>query len=122
VYVAAFIPEVGESAAQLVGHTASGLPGSSHIVPPGTPGVPANLTARPFPPFGPTDLTFYINADAFSDIFAADVPPARQRLMVATQRPFTLQAFKDTSAAAMWMTIPSWSPRRNARQRPRYGE
>jgi pimeloyl-ACP methyl ester carboxylesterase len=100
VYVAAFIPEVGESAVQLVGHTAPGQPGSSHIVPPGTPGVPANLTARPVPPLGPTDLDFYINADAFSDIFAADVPPATERLMVATQRPFTMQAFIDTSAAA----------------------
>ena len=109
VYVAAFIPEVGESAVQLVGHTAPGQPGSSHIVPPGTPGVPANLTARPFPPLGPTDVDFYINADAFSDIFAADVPPATQRLMVATQRPFALQAFLDTSAAATWKTIPSWS-------------
>jgi pimeloyl-ACP methyl ester carboxylesterase len=109
VYVAAFIPEVGESPAQLVSHTAPGQPGSSHIVPPGTPGVPANLTARQFPPFGPTDLDFYINADAFSDIFAADVPPATQRLMVATQRPFTLRAFTETSAAATWKTIPSWS-------------
>ena len=109
VYVAAFIPEVGESAAQLVAHTASGQPGSSHIVPPGTPGAAANLTARPFPPLGPTDVDFYINADAYSDIFAADVPPATQRLMVATQRPFTLQAFTDTSAAATWKTIPSWS-------------
>ncbi len=109
VYVAAFIPEVGETVAQLVTHTAPGQPGSSHIVPPGTPGVPANLTARPFPPFGPMDLDFYINADAYSDIFAADVPPATQRLMAATQRPFTLRAFTDTSAAATWKTIPSWS-------------
>jgi pimeloyl-ACP methyl ester carboxylesterase len=109
VYVAAFIPEVGESAAQLVAHTAPGQPGSSHIVPPGTPGVPANLTARPFPPFGPTDLDFYINADAYRDIFAADVPTATERLMVVAQRPFTLQAFTDTSAAATWETIPSWS-------------
>jgi pimeloyl-ACP methyl ester carboxylesterase len=109
VYVAAFIPEVGESPAQLIGHTAPGQPGSSHIVPPGTPGVPANLTARPFPPLGPTDLDFYINADAYSDVFAADVPPATERLMAVTQRPFTLRAFTETSAAATWKTIPSWS-------------
>jgi hypothetical protein len=29
--------------------------------------------------------------------------------MVATQRPFALQAFIDPSAAATWKTIPSWS-------------
>jgi pimeloyl-ACP methyl ester carboxylesterase len=109
VYVASFTPDVGESAAQLVGHTAPGQPGSSHIVPPGTPGVAANLTARPVPPLGPMDLDLYINADAFSDIFAADVPAARRRLMIATQRPITLQAFTEPSAAATWKTIPSWS-------------
>src|ERR1700737_924850 len=107
--VAGFLPGGGGGPPQLRVHPALVQPGSSHIVPRGTPGVPANLTARPFPPLGPTDLDFYINADAFSDIFAADVPPATQRLMVATQRPFALQAFIDTSAAATWKTIPSWS-------------
>lgn len=109
VYVAAFIPEAGESAAQLLGHTAPGTPGGSHIVPPGTPGVTANLTARPFPPFGQTDVDFYINADSFSDIFAADVAREQTRLMATTQRPLTLQAFTESSAAAAWKTIPSWT-------------
>lgn len=109
VYVAAFIPEVGESAAQLVGHTAPGQPGSSHVVPPGTPGVEANLTARPIPPLGPTDADLYLNPDAFSDIFAADVPQATRRVMIAIQRPITVQAFTEPSAAATWKTISSWS-------------
>ena len=109
VYVAAFIPEAGESAAQLLGHTAPGTPGGSHIVPPGTPGVPANLTARPFPPFGQTDADFYINAESFSDIFAADVAREQTRLMATTQRPLTLQAFTEPSAAAAWKTMPSWA-------------
>jgi len=109
VYVAAFIPEAGESAAQVLGHTAPGTPGGSHIVPPGTPGVPANLTARPFPPFGQTDADFYINAESFRDIFAADVAREQTRLMATTQRPLTLQAFTEASAAAAWKTIPSWA-------------
>jgi pimeloyl-ACP methyl ester carboxylesterase len=109
VYVAGFIPEVGESAAQLVGHTAPGQPGSSHSVPPETPGVPANLTARPILPFGQSDLDFYINADAFSDILAADLPQRKTRLIAVTQRPLTLQAFTEASLAAAWKTVPSWS-------------
>jgi len=109
VYVAAFIPKAGESASQLLGHTAPGTQGGSHIVPPGTPGAAANLTARPFPPFGQSDVDFYINADSFSDIFAADVAREQTRLMATTQRPLTLQAFTEPSAAAAWKTIPSWA-------------
>jgi pimeloyl-ACP methyl ester carboxylesterase len=109
VYVAAFIPEAGESGLQLLGHTAPGTPGGSHIVPPGTPGAPANLTARPFPPFGSTDVDFYINAESFSDIFAADLPQQQVRLMAVTQRPLTLQAFTEPSGAVAWKTIPSWA-------------
>jgi pimeloyl-ACP methyl ester carboxylesterase len=109
VYIAAFIPETGESALQLVGHTPPSTPGASHIVPPGTPGVPANLTVRPFPPFGATDADAYIDADAFSDIFAGDVPAAQQQLMIATQRPLSFVAFTEPSAGAAWKTIPSWS-------------
>ncbi len=76
-------------------------------MPPGTPGIPANLTARPIPPLGPTDVDFSISAGAFGDIFAADVPQATRRLMVATQRPLTLLAFTEGSAAAAWKTIPA---------------
>jgi pimeloyl-ACP methyl ester carboxylesterase len=107
VYVAAFIPEQGESALQLVGYTPPGTPGASHIVPPPVPG--ANLTARPFPPYGQTDADAYINADAFSDIFAADVPADERQIMIAAQRPLSITAFAERSGAVAWKTIPSWS-------------
>src|SRR5262249_27254457 len=109
VYIAAFIPEPGESALQLVGHTPPGTPGASHIAPPGVPGVPSNLTVRPFPPFGPTDADAYINADAFNDIFAGDVPADKQQRMIANQRPLSFGAFTEPSGAIAWKAIPSWS-------------
>ena len=120
VYVAAFIPEVGESAAHLVGLTAPGQPGSSHLIAPGMPG--SNVTALPIPPFGATDADLYIDADAFSDVFAADVPRVTERQMIATQRPITAQAFSDSSAADTWKTIPSWSLVATRGQRNRYGK
>ena len=70
VYVSAFIPDQGENAFSLVGK-------DSHIVPPPNPG--ANLTARGFPPFGPTDADLYINPESFRDISPLTSPPQRHR-------------------------------------------
>ena len=68
-----------------------------------------HITTRPFPPFGQIDADLYLNADTFRANFAADVPEAKTRLMAVTQRPLSLQAFTEPSAAAAWKNIPSWS-------------
>lgn len=101
VYIAAFIPDVGETGNSLVTH----FPGS-HIVPPGFPG--ANLTPRLYPPLDGTHVDLYINADSFRDIFAADLPVSKTAEMAVTQRPLDASAFGVPSAAAAWKTIPSW--------------
>ena len=98
VYVAAFIPDAGESAAFL----GTRLPGS-RIVPPGAPG--ANLIARP----SPTGLDLYISPDAFRQIFAADLPVGKTEVMAATQRPLALAAFTEASGPPAWRTIPAWA-------------
>jgi len=92
IYVAAFAPEVGESAADLSGR----FPGSSL----GSTLLPAKL------PDGGTDL--YIQQDKFWQQFAADVPEAQAKLMAATQRPITEAALTEASSAASWKDIPSW--------------
>jgi pimeloyl-ACP methyl ester carboxylesterase len=93
VYVAAFAPEVGETAAGLAGR----FPGST-LGPTLAPSV--SLTG------GGKDL--YIRQDRFHDQFAADVPDAEAKLMAATQRPITEAALNEKQTEAAWKTIPSW--------------
>ncbi|WP_315388029.1 alpha/beta hydrolase [uncultured Stenotrophomonas sp.] len=93
VFVAAFAPAVGETAAQLSGK----FPGSS-------------LGATLAPPVALVDggKDLYIQQDKFHAQFAADVPAAQARLMAATQRPITEAALNEASPASAWKTLPSW--------------
>ncbi|MGE0006273.1 MAG: alpha/beta fold hydrolase [Parvibaculaceae bacterium] len=93
VYVGAFAPEAGETAAGLSGR----FPGGT-------------LAAALAPPVmlsgGGTDL--YIRQDKFHAQFAADVPAAAARLMAATQRPITEEALNEPETGPAWKTIPAW--------------
>ena len=92
VYVAAFAPEAGESAADLAGR----FPGSS---------LGETLTAVPLPDGG-TDL--YIRQDRYRDQFCADVPESAARRMAVGQRPVTELALNEPSGEPAWKQIPSW--------------
>lgn len=93
VYVAAFAPEVGESAAAL----SAKFPGSTL----------GPALAKPVAlPGGGNDL--FIDQAKFHDQFAADVPAAQAALMAAGQRPITEAALNEASANAAWKNIPSW--------------
>ncbi|MDX1993389.1 MAG: alpha/beta hydrolase [bacterium] len=92
VFVAAFVPDEGETAAQL----ASRFPGSTL----GETLTPVTLAD------GGTDL--YIQPERFHAQFAADVPESHARLMAATQRPVTELALNEPSGAPAWKTVPSW--------------
>lgn len=93
VFVAAFAPEQGESAADLSGR----FPGST-------------LSSTLAPPVelmnGGKDL--YIQQDKFPNQFAADVPRNEARLMAAGQRPVTAAALNEPASEPAWKTIPSW--------------
>jgi pimeloyl-ACP methyl ester carboxylesterase len=93
VFVAAFAPEVGETAAELSGR----FPGGT-LAP--TLAAPVELAD------GGKDL--YIQQDKFHDQFAADVPEADARLMAAAQRPITVAALNEPATDPAWKTIPSW--------------
>lgn len=93
VYVAAFAPDVGETAAGLAGK----FPGST---------LGPTLASPVLLSDGGKDL--YIRQDKFHDQFAADVPEAAARLMAATQRPVTEAALEEVQAEAAWKSIPSW--------------
>jgi pimeloyl-ACP methyl ester carboxylesterase len=93
VYVSAFAPEQGESAADLAGK----FPGST-LGP--TLAPPVTLAD------GSKDL--YIIPSKFRDQFAADVPAAEAAIMAATQRPITEAALNEKSGEASWKHIPVW--------------
>ena len=104
VYVAAFIPDVGQTLAEL-----TPLPGSL-LVPPGVPGHPATLILRPCPPSScGAGFDAYIDPAVFHEIFAADLDAEKTAIMAATQRPASLVTLGEPSAAAAWRTIPAWA-------------
>ncbi|KOV85261.1 alpha/beta fold hydrolase [Nocardia sp. NRRL S-836] len=92
VYVAAFAPAAGESAAQL----AAKYPGSTL----GDTLAPVAL------PDGSKDL--YIKPSVFRQQFAADVPARETALMASTQRPIRDAALNEASGTPAWASIPSW--------------
>ncbi|MDG4796867.1 alpha/beta hydrolase [Micromonospora sp. WMMD1082] len=97
VYVASFIPDVGESTGEL----AAKFPGAQ---------LEPALNPVPLPlPDGGAGMDLYIQQDKFRDVFAADVAPDVAELMATTQRPVVATALEDTATRAAWKTIPSWT-------------
>ncbi|MFD8565515.1 alpha/beta fold hydrolase [Streptomyces sp. NPDC059639] len=96
VFVAAFLPEEGESALALSGK----FPGST-----------LGETLHPVPvtlPDGSQAADLYIEKDKFHQQFAADVPEETAAIMAATQRPVTDVALAEGASAPAWKTVPSW--------------
>jgi pimeloyl-ACP methyl ester carboxylesterase len=93
VYVAAFAPEKGETAAELSGR----FPGST---------LGPALSAPVELADGGKDL--YIQQDKFHEQFAADVSLADAKLMAATQRPVTVAALNEAATEPAWKTVPSY--------------
>ncbi|MET8751049.1 alpha/beta hydrolase [Streptomyces sp. NPDC004667] len=97
VYIAAFTPDKGESAAEL----AAKFPGS-------TLGDTVNPRSYPLPGGG-TGTELVIERAQFHRQFAADVPAADAAVMAATQRPVATAALEEKAGEAAWKTIPSWA-------------
>jgi pimeloyl-ACP methyl ester carboxylesterase len=96
VFVAAFLPDEGESAVTL----SAKFPGSS-----------LGETLRPVPvtlPDGREVTDLYIDQSKFHQQFAADVPGETTAIMAATQRPVTDAALAEGAAAPAWKNLPSW--------------
>ena len=93
VYVAAFAPDAGETAAGLSGK----FPGST-LGP--ALAAPVSLTGR--------DKDLYIDQGKFHAQFAADVSAAAANVMAITQRPITEAALNEPSTTPAWKVIPAW--------------
>ncbi|MCX5300005.1 alpha/beta hydrolase [Streptomyces sp. NBC_00193] len=97
VYIAAFLPDAGESSLGLTNK----FPGSTlgQVIAPVTYELPG----------GASGADVFIKPDKFRRQFAADVPADRARLMATGQRPIAAAALEENSTLATWKTIPSWS-------------
>ncbi|MFE6099402.1 alpha/beta fold hydrolase [Streptomyces laurentii] len=97
VYIAAFIPNVGESAGDL----AAKYPGS-------TLGEAVNPSSYPLSD-GSTGTELTIKPELFHQQFAADVPAPTAAIMAASQRPVTTLALDEKVSKAAWKDIPSYA-------------
>lgn len=93
VYVAAFAPDLGESAIALSGR----FPGST---------LGAALAEPVRTPDGGKDL--YIQQDKFHQQFAADLPQAQAQAMATAQRPIAEAALTEAAGAPAWKQLPSY--------------
>ncbi len=92
VFVGAYAPDAGDSAATLSGR----FPGSTL----------AETLAAVKLPGGDTDL--YIRQDRYHAQFAADSPADVAAVLAAGQRPITEAALGEASGEPVWKSVPSW--------------
>jgi pimeloyl-ACP methyl ester carboxylesterase len=97
VYIAAYVPEEGESLGELQGR----FPLSPLV---------SNLKQWTYPVEGADPaVEVTIQAEAFPAIFAADVPAPVTKALAVSQRPLATSVFDEPAAAAAWQTKPSWA-------------
>ncbi|MGY3340362.1 pimeloyl-ACP methyl ester carboxylesterase [Streptomyces filamentosus] len=97
VYVAAYVPDEGESLDRLRG----GFPAS----PPA-----GSLKEWTYPlPGGDRAVEVTIDEAAFPSLFAADVPEGVAGALAVSQRPLATAAFTESAPVAAWRTKPSWA-------------
>ncbi|MEU1231174.1 alpha/beta hydrolase [Streptomyces sp. NPDC005828] len=95
VYIAAFMPDKGESPAEL----STKFPGSD---------LGTALRPVPYTDNTGSGIDVYIQNDKFHSVFAADLPEEQTRVMAVEQRPITAAGFAEKAQVAAWKTIPSW--------------
>lgn len=98
VYVAAFLPDVGESLLEIEGNSRDSV-------------LITALAPLQYPTGQGTEtaVEFAINPEHFHEAFAADLPMAQTAVMAATQRPIAELAFSETSGPPAWKSLPSWA-------------
>jgi pimeloyl-ACP methyl ester carboxylesterase len=97
VYFSGWMPDEGESIAQVFERHAEGSLVGAAI--------------RPLPvtsPDGSDGVDLYLDIEQFHAAFAADVDRGTSDVMAAAQRPWTGAAFNEPSGPPAWKTLPSW--------------
>ena len=88
VYIAAFVPDAGESVNTLIADPPPGAP-----VPPILP---------------PVDGFLFLDREKFADSFAADLPAELAAFMADSQVPWGLEALNGAVSEPAWRSKPSW--------------
>jgi pimeloyl-ACP methyl ester carboxylesterase len=96
VYVAGYALQEGESVLDVTNRFADT-----------TPGVFLRPAAARFAP-DPPAIELQIDRDAFSSVFAADLPSSLSAVAARSQRPISASAFEAQASAAAWRALPSW--------------
>jgi len=98
VYVAAFVPEEGETLADIAGNSKDSV-------------VTPALRPVQYPTGEGTEtaVEFTIDPAAFHDVFAADLSAEQTSLMAATQRPLSALPFEEPTGVPAWKKMPSWA-------------
>lgn len=97
VYVAAFLPDEGESVMSLAAQATDSLLGAA-------------LRPADFPTdTGEVGHELYIDEAAFHEVFAGDLPAEQAAAMAVSQRPGAEAGFGEPSGPAGWKTLPSWA-------------
>jgi pimeloyl-ACP methyl ester carboxylesterase len=100
VYVDAFVPEEGETLAQIMGGSGSAFDVSD-------PNTVFDLADYPGGPDG--DSEAFLKPESVHKYLAPDLPEAERWLIVESQRPITASAGTIPSGPAAWKCIPSWA-------------
>ena len=101
VYDDAYIPALGENVSTLSSAQSALAPATVN------PASVFKLVKYPDPPAAKVVDTYLLPSIVAAD-FAADVSPAEQALLTATQSPTSLAALGQPSTEPAWKTIPSW--------------
>jgi pimeloyl-ACP methyl ester carboxylesterase len=105
VYIAAFAPDVGETATTLSTRFAG-----SHLSDDPKAQIPTALKAVPVPQVdGSNGVDLYLKPDKFRDVvLSGRLSAVTAAALAATQRPIAPAAFSEPSQTPAWKTIPSW--------------
>src|SRR5215208_206148 len=90
VYIAAFVPDQGETEETLIGTFPSGVPNAGDAILP------------------PQDGFLLLEREKFHDSFAADVSAEEAAFMADSQVPWGVEALSGTVGEAAWRSKPSW--------------
>jgi pimeloyl-ACP methyl ester carboxylesterase len=100
VYIAAFMPDVGESAGAILQQFPAPKFGPDRL----------RIVPYALPCGGGSAADAYIKPEAFGEVFAGDLPAGTASVMAATQRPLDAAAIGAALVGTpAWKSIPSWA-------------
>jgi pimeloyl-ACP methyl ester carboxylesterase len=102
VYVDAFAPAAGQSLGGILAASTSALNATE------TKPITSIFGIVPFADPASTDADVYLQPATVKSVFAQDLSPAKQALILAEQRPIAFSTFIETAVTPAFSELPSW--------------